>query len=111
MPKNISYLHALDALPKRNRTIFALIKSFPCLSRKVGKWLARAETFNPDDFRNELEGASSTEWQCALFVLNAWSTSYSYPRGLRFDLFEFLRHADDQNLKAFQEWAADPYTF
>ncbi len=99
--------------PKREPTpdqmIFALIGSFPCLAIKVRHWLARATEFDPDQFHQLFERASSGEVHCALFILNVWSSSYADLKGWRFDLMAFMSCADDGNRKALLNWMANPF--
>lgn len=98
--------------PKREPTpdqiIFALIRSFPCLAIKVRRWLDRTSEFDPDEFHQLFERASSGEVHCALFVLNVWSHSYAVSKGWRFDLIAFLQCADGPNCKALLDWMVKP---
>ena len=88
--------------------IFKLIKSFPCLAIKARAWLARTTAFNPDEFYQLFERASSGEVLCALFILNVWSHSYANTKGWKFDLFAFMNCADGGNRKALQNWMERP---
>jgi hypothetical protein len=98
--------------PKREPTpdqmIFALIRSFPCLAIKVGRWLDRENEFDPDQFYQFFERASSGEVLCALFILNVWSRSYAESKGWRFDLFAFMNCADGGNRDALLNWMNHP---
>jgi len=89
--------------------IFALIRSFPCLAIKVHRWLDRATEFDPDEFHQLFERASTGEIHCALFILNVWSSSYAGSKGWRFDLMAFMSCADDGNRKALLNWMANPF--
>ena len=99
--------------PRREQTpdqmIFSLIRSFPCLARKVRHWLDRASQFDPDEFHGLFERASSGEIHSALFVLNVWSPGYADMKGWRFDLMAFMNCADSDNRQALLNWMTRPY--
>lgn len=94
--------------PTPDQIIFTLIRSFPCLARKVCQRLDRATGFDPDKFYRLFECSSSGEMLCALFILNVWSSSYAESKGWRFDLMAFMSTADDGNRKALLNWIAHP---
>ncbi len=88
--------------------ILDLIKSFPCLQLRTRRWIGRTTRFDPDEFYQLFERASSSERLGALFVLNVWSHSYADLKGWTFDLFAFVNCADDGNRKALLNWIENP---
>jgi hypothetical protein len=92
-----------------DQLIFKLIRSFPCLAIKARTWLSRATAFDPNEFYQLFECASSGEVLCALFILNVWSHSYADSKGWKFDLFAFMNCADGGNRDALLNWMAKPY--
>ncbi len=95
--------------PSPDHMILGLIRTFPCLVRKVTHWLDRVKKFDPDEFHALFERASSGEIHAALFVLNVWSSGYADMKGWRFDLMAFMSCADSENRKALLDWMARPY--
>jgi len=89
--------------------IFTLIRSFPCLVRKVRHWLDRTDQFDPDEFYGLFERASSGEIHSALFVLNVWSPGYAAMKEWRFDLMAFMSCTDSDNRQALLNWMTRPY--
>jgi hypothetical protein len=102
-------LPATKREPSPDQIIFALIRSFPCLAIKVRRWLDKVTEFDPDEFHQLFERASSGEVHCALFILNVWSHSYAVSKGWRFDLVAFVNCADGGNRQALLDWIARPY--
>ncbi len=88
--------------------IFTLIRTFPCLAIKANRWLSRTNAFNPDEFYQLFERASSGEVLCALFILNVWSHSYAEAKGWKFDLLAFMNCADNGNRAALLHWMRNP---
>jgi hypothetical protein len=106
-------MNSIQPAPRREPTpdqmIFALIRTFPCLVRKVSHWLDRARKFDPDEFHGLFERASSGEVYTALFILNVWSSGYADTKGWRFDLMAFMSCADSENRKALLDWMNHPH--
>jgi hypothetical protein len=95
--------------PSPDQIIFTLIRSFPCLVSKVRSWLERTHEFDPDEFYQLFERASTGEVHCALFILSVWSHGYAVTKGRRFDLIAFMQCADGPNRKALLDWIAKPW--
>ena len=95
--------------PTPDEYIFALIRSFPCLAIKVRRWLDRTTKFDPDEFYQLFDCASTGEVLCALFILNVWSPGYADLKEWRFDLFRFMSCADGGNREALLNWMENPY--
>ena len=92
---------------KATKIIVELIKSFPCLRKKLGSNWAPYE-FEPHLFRNMMDCWSHGEWMCGMFVLNVWNPGYAKAQNWSFDIFEFLGTADPGNRKALLDWCGNP---
>lgn len=102
-------LPARQKAPTPDEYILALIRSFPCLAIKVRRWIDRTTEFDPDEFHQLFECASTGEVLCALFILNVWNPGYAARKGWKFDLIDFIGCADDGNRRALLNWIAHPY--
>ncbi len=87
-------------------TILTLIRSFPCLDRKLKNW--NPKTFEPEQFYAMTSGWSHGEQLCADFVLNVWNPGEARTKGWTFDLMEFAGIADPDSRDALLRWLIYP---
>jgi hypothetical protein len=100
---NAQPIHARN---KPAKTILALIRTFPCLEKKLRDW--KPTDFDPDKLWPMMDGWSHGEILCGIFILNVWNPGYAKQKGWEFDVFDFTGVADDENRQAFTRWVHNP---
>jgi hypothetical protein len=86
--------------------ILNLIRSFPCLERKLRDW--HPKTFQPEPFYAMASGWSHGEQLCANFLLNVWNPGEAKEKGWTLDFIDFAGIADPDSRDALMRWLKDP---
>ena len=87
--------------------IRGLIQSIPAVRQKVGRGYPQGDEFDSKDFASRFQGASTSEYLAAVFVLSVWGGSDKTELG-EFRFVEALSCWDSGNRAAFVKWCSDP---